>query len=139
MDWTRKILASVGMWCLMTLMLPAVSDAQQLYGSVTGTVKGRPPARRFPAQQSSILNSQTALERTTVSNETGTYNFTNVLPGSYLVKVTLQGFKEFVETGVPVSVNTVSRVDVTLDCRRAHRDGHRRLGICSCSRPTSPR
>ena len=39
MDRTRKILAVVGMWCLMTLMLPAASDAQQLYGSVTGTVK----------------------------------------------------------------------------------------------------
>jgi hypothetical protein len=39
-----------------------------------------------------------------VSNETGTYNFTNVQAGSYAVKVSLQGFKEFVETGVPVSV-----------------------------------
>ena len=113
MDWTRKILASVGMWCLMTLMLPGMSEAQQLYGSVTGTVKDESGAA-IPGATVAILSTQTALERTAVSNETGTYNFTNVLPGSYDVKVTLQGFKEFVETGVPVSVNTVSRVDVTL-------------------------
>ena len=75
--------------------------------------------RRFPARQWPSSARQTALERTTVSNETGTYNFTNVLAGTYDVKVSLQGFKEFVETGVPVSVNTVSRVDVTLDRRRA--------------------
>jgi len=113
MDWTRKILASVGMWCLMTLMLPGLSEAQQLYGSVTGTVKDESGAA-IPGATVAILSTQTALERTAVSNETGTYNFTNVLPGSYDVKVSLQGFKEFVETGVPISVNTVSRVDVTL-------------------------
>ena len=113
MDRTRKILTLVGMWCLMTLMLPAVSDAQQLYGSVTGTVKDESGAA-IPGATVAIVSDGTALERTTVSNETGTYSFTNVQAGTYAVKVSLQGFKEFVETGVPVSVNTVSRVDVTL-------------------------
>src|SRR5688572_13964736 len=113
MDRTRKILAVVGMWSLMTLMLPAASDAQQLYGSVTGTVKDESGAA-IPGATVAIVSDGTALERTTVSNETGTYSFTNVQAGTYAVKVSLQGFKEFVETGVPVSVNTVSRIDVTL-------------------------
>ena len=113
MDWTRKTLVLVGMLCLMTFMPAGTSEAQQLYGSVTGTVKDESGAA-IPGATVAILSTQTALERTTVSNDTGTYNFTNVLPGSYDVKVSLQGFKEFVETGVPVSVNTVSRVEVTL-------------------------
>ena len=62
-----------------------------------------------------ITNRDTGLTRTAVSNETGAYSFTNVLAGHYTVKVTLQGFKEFVKTGVPVSVNEVSRVDAALD------------------------
>ena len=49
------------------------------------------------------------------STETGAYSFTNVLAGHYDVKVTLQGFKEFVKTGVPVSVNEVSRVNAALE------------------------
>jgi hypothetical protein len=113
MDWTRKTLVSVGMLCLMTFVFAGSSEAQQLYGSVTGTVKDESGAA-IPGATVAILNTQTALERTTVSNDTGTYNFTNVLPGAYDVKVSLQGFKEFIETGVPVSVNTVSRVEVTL-------------------------
>ncbi len=83
--------------------MPGSSEAQQLYGSVTGTVKDESGAA-IPGATVAILNNETALERTTVSNDTGTYSFTNVLPGTYDVKVSLQGFKEFVETGVPVSV-----------------------------------
>ena len=53
--------------------------------------------------------------RTAVTNETGAYSFTNVLTGTYDVKVSLQGFKESVKTAVPVSANTVSRVDAQLE------------------------
>jgi hypothetical protein len=113
MDWTRKVLAPVGVWCLMTLMLPGASEAQQLYGTVTGTVKDESGAA-IPGATVSLLSAQTALEVTTVSNETGAYNFTNVQPGTYEVKVSLQGFKEFVRAGVPVSANTISRVEVSL-------------------------
>ena len=45
----------------------------------------------------------------------GLYSFTNVQAGRYDVKASLQGFKEFVKSGVPVNVNEVSRVDVALE------------------------
>ncbi len=38
-----------------------------------------------------------------------------MLAGTYEVKLSLQGFKEYVRTDVPVTVNTVSRVDAALD------------------------
>ena len=57
--------------------------------------------------------------RSGVTNETGTYSFTNVQAGTYDVKVSLQGFKEYVRTDVPVTVNTVSRVDAAARSRRS--------------------
>lgn len=112
-DWKRRLLAAWSAVCL-TALLPALASAQALYGSITGTVKDTSGAT-VPGATVSILNTQTALERTTVTNETGTYNFTNVTPGSYLVKVSLEGFKEFQQTGVPVTLGQVSRVDVSLE------------------------
>jgi hypothetical protein len=113
MDWKRRLLAVWSAVCL-TVLLPTVASAQALYGSVTGTVKDTSGAT-VPGATVSILNTQTALERTTVTNETGTYNFTNVVPGTYLVKVSLQGFKEFQQTDVPVTLGQVSRVDMALE------------------------
>ncbi len=52
---------------------------------------------------------------TAASRPTGAYSVTNVLAGRYDVKITLQSFKESVKTGVPVSVNEVSRVDARLE------------------------
>ena len=51
---------------------------------------------------------------TTVSNETGAYTFTNVLPAP-MTKVTRQGFKEFVQRQVPVTGGNISRVDARLE------------------------
>ena len=87
------------------------ASAQTLYGSIVGNVRDSSGAA-VPAPRSRSTRRQTGLERTSVSNETGSYSFTNVLPGTYDVKVSLQGFKEFVQTDVPVSIGQISRVDV---------------------------
>ncbi len=90
------------------------ATAQTLYGSVTGVVKDAQGAA-VPGATVSLVEKSTALERTTVSNETGAYSFTNLNAGAYDLKVSLQSFKEFVQTNVPVSIGQVSRVDVALE------------------------
>jgi Carboxypeptidase regulatory-like domain/TonB dependent receptor len=92
---------------------PARLDAQVLYGSLVGTVTDDSGAA-VPGATVTATNKETNYVRTAVSGDTGTYSFTNVQAGTYDVKVTLQGFKEFVKTDVPVSVNEVARVDVQL-------------------------
>jgi hypothetical protein len=42
------------------------------------------------------------------------YSFSDVLPGQYEVKVAATGFRTSIQTGIPVSVNTVSRTDFVL-------------------------
>ena len=90
------------------------AKAQELYGSVVGTVQDG-SGGRIPGATIEIINRDTNLRLSSVSNDQGAYTFTNVLPGTYDVKVTLQGFKEFVRQGVPVSTGNISRVDAKLE------------------------
>ena len=69
----------------------------------------------MPGATVTITHKETNLSRETVTNETGIYTFTNVQAGAYDIKVSMSGFREFVKTDVPVSVNQISRVDVKLD------------------------
>ena len=88
--------------------------AQELYGSVVGTVQDS-SGGHMPGATIEIVNRETNLVLTAVSNQTGAYTFTNVLPGTYDVKVTLQGFKEFKLQTVPVTAGAISRVDAKME------------------------
>jgi hypothetical protein len=116
------ILARLSEKCARTALFVAVlvsastlsAHAQTLYGSIVGNVRDTSGAA-VPGATVTIKEKGTGLERTTVSNETGSYSFTNVLQGTYDVKVSLQGFKEFVQTDVPVTIGQISRVDPSLE------------------------
>lgn len=118
MSMTRLRLACAS-GLLWTAVFGAAAEAaaQGLYGSVVGTVQDG-SGGRIPGATVEIVNRETNLVLTTVSNETGSYTFTNVLPGMYDVKVTLQGFKEFKDQQVPVTAGSISRVDAKLEVGR---------------------
>ena len=100
---------------LLVLALGAACRAAQvLYGSVVGNVEDSSGAT-LPGATVTLTNKGTGLVQTAVTGETGSFTFTNVQAGTYDVKVSLQGFKEAVRTDVPVTVNTVSRVDSRLE------------------------
>ena len=101
-------------WLGFLAATPGVAAAQELYGSVVGTVQDV-SGGRIPGATITIVNRDNNLTMTAVSNETGAYTFTNVLPGPYDIKVSLQGFKEFVQQNVPVTTGSISRVDARLE------------------------
>ena len=94
--------------------LAGSAHAQVLYGSLVGTVTDSSGAA-VPGATVTITGTDTNLSRTALSNETGAYSLTNVPAGPYEVKISIQGFKEYKRTGVPISVNEVARVDVQLE------------------------
>ena len=94
--------------------LPSAAAAQTLYGSVVGNVTDGQGAT-VPGASVTLINTGTNLRRETVTDAQGAYNFINVLAGPYDVKIALQGFREAVRTGVPVTVGQISRVDMTLE------------------------
>ena len=100
---------------LLSLVVGANSvEAQVLYGSVVGAVKDAQGAA-IPAATVTITNKETNSTRETITGAEGEYSLPNMLPGHYDVKVTLTGFREFVQTNVPVSAGQISRVDVKLE------------------------
>ena len=99
----------------LALLVPAGrSDAQVLYGSVVGNVSDNTKAA-VPGATVTLINKATNLAREGTSRSDGTYSFVNVPPGTYTVRVVLAGFKESLRENVPISANTVSRVDVSLE------------------------
>ena len=98
---------------LATLGAASAASAQVLYGSLVGHVHDSTGAT-LPGAAVVILHEETRLTRETVTDATGAYTFTAVPSGTYSVTVTVQGFRTFTRPGVPVTLNNVARIDVTL-------------------------
>ena len=61
-----------------------------------------------------LHNRDTSLDRSAVTNGVGSYVMTNVLPGNYDLKVTMNGFGTAVKTGIALLVNETAMYDFTL-------------------------
>ena len=96
------------------LALPSGLAAQVLYGSIVVDVRDQ-SGGAVPGADVTITNADTGWTRTTTSNDVGTVTFTTVPPGTYDVRVSLSGFREFRTTGVRVSENNVLRVNSLLE------------------------
>ncbi len=111
--WLRA--CSIVVFALLSIALTARGvEAQTLYGSVTGAVTDGTGAA-VPGATVSLKNEGTGLELTVVTDETGAYTIRNIPGGTYTMKASLQGFKEFVQTGIPVTVNNIVRVNGKLE------------------------
>ena len=88
--------------------------AQSVYGTIVGAVRDSSGAA-LPAVTITVTNTGTGLVRTTVTDSIGAYTVPTLQPGAYTVKATLDGFREFLRTGVMVEASAVSRVDATLE------------------------
>src|SRR5688572_17436036 len=66
--------------------------AQEANGTVAGTVADE-QGQVLPGATVTLTNEATKLTRTGVSDARGDFRFTAVLPGTYSLKVELQGFK----------------------------------------------
>src|SRR5262245_6344081 len=98
----------------LTLGAPTLpAAAQVLYGSIVGNVTDETHGA-LPGATVAITNSATGASRETVSDSTGSYSFTAVLPGTYQVTVKVDGFRTFTRKDVTVTLNTIARVDVAL-------------------------
>ncbi|WP_396626926.1 TonB-dependent receptor, partial [Luteitalea sp.] len=98
----------------LVVLPPAPAAAQALYGTVAGTVVDDSGAA-IPGATVTVVNQGTGLEVSGVTDETGAYAIRNLQPGTYTVKASLQGFKEYIQTGVPVAQNDTSRVNAKLE------------------------
>jgi hypothetical protein len=88
-------------------------NAQILYGQLVGNVKDATEAAVAGATVT-VTNTQTNQTRQTTTNDVGGYSLPTLDPGTYNLRVTKEGFSAHAEQGITVSINTVTRVDVSL-------------------------
>jgi hypothetical protein len=96
MDLRHKCIHLLCLLAFGTALAPAL-NAQVLYGSIVGNVSD-PQGAILPGVTVAITNTGTGLKLDTVTDDTGNYVFRNLLPGSYDLTVSLQGFKEMRQT-----------------------------------------
>jgi hypothetical protein len=95
-------------------MLAPEASAQVLYGSLIGNVTD-PNGAVIPKAAVTVTDQATGVVTTTASDSSGMYQFIALQPGSYIVKVSVSGFKTYERRGVTISLNNVTRDDAALE------------------------
>src|SRR4029079_333656 len=111
----RQILVGMISLALIVMSLtPLAAMAQEPTGGIEGTVSD-PQGALVPSATISIRNTGTNATRTVTAGDDGHYKAASLTPGNYEVKVTAQGFKSHVATGVNVEVGRTTPLDVKLE------------------------
>ncbi|MSO22389.1 MAG: carboxypeptidase regulatory-like domain-containing protein [Acidobacteria bacterium] len=109
----RKLMVLVLACLLPTVMIPALSEAQDFFG-----FRGRitdPSAAIISGAAIKVTEEKSGLTKSTVSNELGEYELRGIFPGTYTMEVETTEFKKYQNKGVIVYGRDVRRVDVKLE------------------------
>src|SRR5690348_7960706 len=100
---------------LISLLLVAAAQGQGVgsSGAVRGTVKD-PNGDVLAKATVTVVNTQTGLRRTALSDDTGQYRVTNLPPGLYDVTAELTNFDTEVRRGVGVTIGETALADFQL-------------------------
>ena len=107
---TAYALALLAIVCLFT---NATARAQSVYGSVFGTVTDKTGAV-VPGATVTVTDEGKGTSISVVTNGTGDYTASHLIPDTYDVSVTANGFKKSVTKGIIVLADTSPRSDVSL-------------------------
>jgi hypothetical protein len=107
-DLAKFCLASFAILTLSASML-----AQSFLGSINGTVKDSTGAV-VPDSNVTLTEVDTGVQQTTKSNAAGDYSLPDLKPGTYMVAVTKEGFKEVRSSNIVLTANQTARFDAVL-------------------------
>ena len=99
---------------LIALLLVATPAAAQQPGSISGTVTDQSRARLPGVMVTLTSPALQTPEITKVTDEGGTYQFTELPVGTYRLVFDLTGFGQLVREGIQISTGFAARIDVTL-------------------------
>jgi len=99
---------------LIALTLLQSSNAQSLYGSIAGAVKDKSDAV-VPGARVKITHKETNQTHETAASSIGSFNFPTLQTGTYEITVSQAGFKTYRRGSIEVTLNNITRSDVTLD------------------------
>jgi hypothetical protein len=99
--------------CLLFLARPVTLSAQQAAAAINGTVTDASGAV-VPGASITLSNTDTGISRSTQTNGSGIYNFVDVLPGSYTMRVAKEGFNTLEQPQFVMQVNQTATYDFHL-------------------------
>jgi hypothetical protein len=98
---------------LLALMSALNASAQQITGSIAGTVKDQQGAV-VPGASVKATNVDTAFSRVTTTANDGAYRIEYLPVGTYTVEVDTPGFQKFVQQNIVLAVDQTQALNVTL-------------------------
>ncbi len=90
------------------------AQAQVLYGSVVGIVEDQ-SGSVVPNAKVTLENKGTGQTLEATTDDQGQFSILNVIPGTYDLKISAQGFKGQTRTGLNITANTVARSNFRLE------------------------
>ncbi len=105
-----KTLINFSLAIAFCLILGISAAAQTINGTISGNVVDQQKAA-IPGATVTVTNTQTGLERSAVTNESGNFRVSGLQVGTYNVRVTGSGFAPLTREGVQVS----TAIDTALD------------------------
>ena len=112
-DRLRTPLASIGAMILMVLCVLTSASAQQITGTLVGTVQDSQNAV-VPGASVTATNVETGISHGVTTNGAGEYRIDYLPVGGYSIVVTSKGFQKFVQQNVILTLDQTQRVDATL-------------------------
>jgi hypothetical protein len=109
----RSLLVRAGLTAILSLTCWHV-HAQVITGNIFGTVKDSSDAV-VPGATVTVVNHDTGVSRTLVTDESGAYSAPQLAIGRYDISATLSGFKTATTSGVRLSAGADVRVDLSLE------------------------
>src|SRR6516225_7227981 len=110
---TRIVISAVSRLATCALLGVALCPAQQITGSITGTVTD-PTGSAISTAATKLTNTGTGLVQSAVTDEEGNFRFLLLQPGTYSLLVSAPGFKSLLRDGLIVEVDRSLGVPVTL-------------------------
>ena len=108
---------------ISTLMLLfAVSAFAAITGTISGTVTDSSGAV-LPGVAVNVLNQDTGIKQTEVSDGRGFYSFPALDVGNYTVSVSQAGFASYQEAGIKIDANSSVRADSSAEGRQRRHSG----------------
>jgi hypothetical protein len=99
--------------CLLLLFIAGSAIGQSTFGSITGTVTDA-TGGMVPSAQIKVTNEDTGVSRSAPAGSDGVYHVTDLLPGTYTLRVEASGFSVLERKGIVLDANRVVNVDAQL-------------------------
>ena len=109
----KRYSRSLGIFCILVLLLPALGIAQSYNATISGTVTD-PTGAAVPKAQLILTSVATGSVAKTTSGPDGLFSFPNLQPGIYELRASAQGFRDFIQTGIEMTMNGLVRQDIVL-------------------------